>query len=237
MSGIELLDKMEFSYSHLIIDEACQSTEVSTLIPFMHNVQKIILVGDQNQLPATVFCDNSEKTKFNRSLYERFLDNQIPRFVLNIQYRMLPEIREFPSNQFYEGLILDAPCIKDRQINDKSGTIPSVMFYDLDYTKSSSGQKSKSNELEAEFVAKLFIEAVFLKGDGNFHRGLEVVKGEVGIITPYKKQATVIRQKIERAIRQQFDLDSRQKTASTPHGIKPQLGSKSKHGILNNNPL
>ena len=108
MSGIELLDRMDFTYSHLIIDEACQATEISTLIPFMHRVRKVLLVGDQNQLPATVFSDINNEAKFNRSLFERLLDNGIPRYVLNIQYRMNYRIREFPSEQFYQGLIQDA---------------------------------------------------------------------------------------------------------------------------------
>lgn len=33
-------------YQYLIVDEACQSVELSCLIPFMHEPNKIILVGD-----------------------------------------------------------------------------------------------------------------------------------------------------------------------------------------------
>lgn len=186
MSGIEMLDKLEFTFSHLIIDEACQSTEVSTLIPFMHDIKKVIFVGDQNQLPATVFSNNSETTKFNRSLFERFLDNKIPKFVLNIQYRMHPTIRAFPSNQFYNGEIVDAPSIAKRAIHDMGA--PHLMFYNLTYTKSTNEGKSKVNDLEADFIAKLFLEAVTMKGEGEFYKGLETCKGEIGIITPYKKQ-------------------------------------------------
>merc|ERR1719474_1350570 len=38
----------------LIIDEATQSKEISTLIPFQLNIRSIVLVGDEKQLPATV---------------------------------------------------------------------------------------------------------------------------------------------------------------------------------------
>ncbi|MBK8156666.1 MAG: hypothetical protein IPK55_12040 [Streptococcus sp.] len=43
----------------MIIDEACQAVELASLIPFGHNPDRVILVGDQNQLPATTFAPNS----------------------------------------------------------------------------------------------------------------------------------------------------------------------------------
>jgi len=169
----------------LIIDEASQCTEISALIPFSHNVQKVILVGDQNQLPATAFSDNAEKTLFNRSLYERFLGNGIEWFTLDIQYRMHEIIREFPNNQFYEGKITDDPSVALRVVDDNKGAIQRLRFYNLEYTTWSEGM-SKSNIKEAEFVTNLFIEQLMLKGNGSFYRGLEKIKGKVGIITPYK---------------------------------------------------
>lgn len=83
------------------------------------------------------------------------------------------------------------------------------MFYNLEYTKSSSGKrydfkllgtKSKTNDLEAEFVANIFIQAVSLKGDGNFYKGLKVAEGQIGIITPYKRQSYLIHDKITKHI-------------------------------------
>lgn len=48
MSSSEMLAKAtnEGDFDYLIVDEACQSVEVTTLIPFMHEPSKIILVGD-----------------------------------------------------------------------------------------------------------------------------------------------------------------------------------------------
>ena len=43
------------SPDYLIVDEACQSTELQTLIAFMHNPKRVVLVGDPKQLPATCF--------------------------------------------------------------------------------------------------------------------------------------------------------------------------------------
>ena len=69
---------------YLIVDEACQSVELNNLIPFEHKPQKIILVGDQQQLPATTFSENAERTNYNRSLFERFLECGVDWVVLNI---------------------------------------------------------------------------------------------------------------------------------------------------------
>ena len=65
------------------------------------------MVGDHMQLPATVFCDTAAKTRYNRSLFERLIDNQYPRNILTIQYRMHPNIREFIGSTFYDNHLTD----------------------------------------------------------------------------------------------------------------------------------
>jgi senataxin len=111
MAGIERMEIVKNKFEYLVIDEACQCIEPSTLIPFEMGPKRVILVGDQKQLPATTFSENSEKTKYSRSFFERLLDNGYTRYMLNIQYRMHPMIRKYPSNTFYEGRIQDDPSI------------------------------------------------------------------------------------------------------------------------------
>jgi senataxin len=54
MAGSSKLDELNFDY--LIVDEACQSIELETLIPLQYNPKKVILVGDEKQLPPFVAC-------------------------------------------------------------------------------------------------------------------------------------------------------------------------------------
>jgi superfamily I DNA and/or RNA helicase len=83
------------------VDEACQAIEPSCLIPLSLSPRRVILVGDQNQLPATTFSENAEDTKFSRSLFERLLLAGYEKTMLKVQYRMHPLIRCFPSQTFY----------------------------------------------------------------------------------------------------------------------------------------
>ena len=70
----------------LIIDEAGQATEPSILIPFQINPKKVVIVGDHKQLNPTTFSPNILRTKYNRSMFERFIENKWKYFLLNTQF-------------------------------------------------------------------------------------------------------------------------------------------------------
>ena len=46
--------KLGRTFETVIIDEAAQAVELSTLIPLKYGCKRCILVGDPQQLPATV---------------------------------------------------------------------------------------------------------------------------------------------------------------------------------------
>jgi len=56
----------------------------------MYKCQRVILIGDPNQLPATVFSTNCLTHHYDQSLFERFMKAQYPVNILKIQYRMHP---------------------------------------------------------------------------------------------------------------------------------------------------
>lgn len=95
MTGNKKFEGLEFDY--LIVDEACQSNELETLIALQLNPSKVVLVGDDKQLPPTVMSKNHAETRFSRSLFERLLHCNVDKIMLNEQYRMHPEISQFPS--------------------------------------------------------------------------------------------------------------------------------------------
>jgi hypothetical protein len=92
------------AFDTLVVDEAGQAVEAETLIPIVKmNPKKCLLIGDIQQLPATVISQEAGKLKFGRSMMERLIEhcNQ-PSSMLKIQYRMRPEISRWPSQKYYQ---------------------------------------------------------------------------------------------------------------------------------------
>ena len=55
----------------VLIDEAAQSHEASSLVVLRSDVEKLILVGDPRRLPAVVSSDFATRAGFQRLLFER----------------------------------------------------------------------------------------------------------------------------------------------------------------------
>ena len=76
---------------------------------FLHGSQscRAVFVGDPQQLPATVLSQNAKHLQLERSLFERLQAGGAAVVLLAVQYRMHPQIREFPSAHFYENRLVD----------------------------------------------------------------------------------------------------------------------------------
>lgn len=101
VSGQQRLKVIE-SIDTLIIDEAGQAPEAEALIAMKTNPKKCLLIGDIQQLDATVISQDAEKLKFGRSMMERLMLCGHPYWMLKTQYRMHPEICSWPSRQYYQ---------------------------------------------------------------------------------------------------------------------------------------
>lgn len=76
-------------FDAVIVDEACQATEASCLIPLKYNPNLVVLVGDPQQLPAFVASQACEKNMFGRSLFERLQEQGWAVDMLHIQCEFL----------------------------------------------------------------------------------------------------------------------------------------------------
>ena len=107
----EGVDKFEV----VVIDEAAQSVEPASLSALQVGSRHCVLVGDPQQLPATIFNVSGRNTKYDRSLFQRLEEAGQEIFMLNEQYRMHPQISHFPRHIFYSGTLLDGPNVKNAQ--------------------------------------------------------------------------------------------------------------------------
>ena len=96
----------------VVVDEAAQSVEPSTLVALQLGSSHAILVGDPQQLPATIFSVSGRNTKYDRSLFQRLEEAGHEVHMLDTQYRMDPGISEFPRRIFYGGDLQDGPNVQ-----------------------------------------------------------------------------------------------------------------------------
>ena len=75
------------SFEIVVIDEAAQAVELSTLIPLRYGCKRCVLVGDPKQLPATIMSNDAVRKGYSRSLFARLMECGHPVVQLKLQVR------------------------------------------------------------------------------------------------------------------------------------------------------
>ncbi|XP_026404868.1 uncharacterized protein LOC113299953 [Papaver somniferum] len=187
-------------FDAVVIDEAAQALEPATLIPLQllkSNGTKCIMVGDPKQLPATVLSQVASKYLYECSMFERLQRAGHPVTMLTKQYRMHPEICQFPSLHFYDNKLLNgdqmasklAPFHEDRYLGP-------YIFFDVAEGQESRGRSSGSQSLCNESEAEAAVEVLrFFKK----RYPAEFVGGRMGVISPYKSQVSLLHSRFSSA--------------------------------------
>ncbi|OVA19261.1 putative helicase MAGATAMA 3 [Macleaya cordata] len=187
-------------FDAVVIDEAAQALEPATLIPLQllkSNGTKCIMVGDPKQLPATVLSQVASKYLYECSMFERLQRAGHPVIMLTEQYRMHPEICQFPSLHFYDNKLLNgnqmasklAPFHEDKYLGP-------YVFFDITEGQECQGKNSGSLSLCNESEADAAVEVLrFFKK----RYATEFVGGRIGIISPYKSQVLLLRSRFSSA--------------------------------------
>lgn len=195
------LDRTTFDL--VIIDEAARATPPELLIPILR-ARKIILIGDQYQLPPSIgkaLIDEAEEETFDfeirefieKSFFER-LYNETPdtnKGFLTEQFRMPAEIGDLVSNLFYNGKL------KNGIIKSKSDFIEPQVLRWIDVKGNSKTEGvSKFNQEEAIAVRNLLIEIQKRLGPSK--------KKTVAVITPYSAQKKLLKKLIHNLIEEKI---------------------------------
>ncbi|KAG7443042.1 uncharacterized protein BT62DRAFT_953934 [Guyanagaster necrorhizus] len=187
----DMAQQMDFDM--VIIDEAAQAIELSSLIPLKYRCTRCVMVGDPQQLPPTVLSTEATKYMYNQSLFVR-LQRSRPEAVhlLSIQYRMHPEISRLPSRLFYNGRLLDGPSMDKNTFQPwhKSSKFGVYKFFNVANSREEGARgKTYKNVSEARVVRALYNRLIKQFKDKEDLR--------VGIITPYRGQVLELRRLFE----------------------------------------
>ncbi|KAH7102537.1 SEN1 N terminal-domain-containing protein [Auriculariales sp. MPI-PUGE-AT-0066] len=192
-SGHETLEALEFET--VIIDEAAQAIELSSLIPLRYGAQRCVMVGDPQQLPPTVLSPVATRYDYNKSLFVRIHDSRPDAaHLLSIQYRMHPDISVIPSKLFYGGRLAngDNMATKTKQPWHSSKLLGTYRFFNVHKGVHESAQSGHSLINRAECEAALGIYEVFLREFRNVD-----MTHRVGIISMYKAQIGALKRAFE----------------------------------------
>ncbi|KAF5138266.1 Helicase SEN1 [Metarhizium anisopliae] len=189
-SGHEMFRNLDVEFETVIIDEAAQCVELSALIPLKYGCCKCILVGDPKQLPPTVLSQSAARFGYDQSLFVRMQQNH-PKSVhlLDMQYRMHPEISMFPSKEFYEGQLQDGQDMLQlrHQPWHQSALLGPYRFFDVEGVQEK-GRKGQSLVNTRELQVAMEMYDRFSKE----YKQCDLT-GKIGIITPYKAQLFELR--------------------------------------------
>lgn len=197
-AGYSMFSQLDRGFDTVLVDEAAQAVEVSTLIPLKYGCQRVILVGDPNQLPATLFSPTAVANKYDLSLFERLMACNHPVHMLSTQYRMHPDISYFPAKTFYDGILTDGAALVPVEGNPgvchrafhKFRCFGPYVFYDSpDSTAEQNSKGSWYNHIEAQIVLCIFRALV-----DRFPDDFPNCGKDIGIVTPYNGQVKYIKE-------------------------------------------
>ena len=204
----------------VIVDEAGVAKELETMMAMYHNLSSAwlyITLGDHKQLPPTVpslhmkrvIGDDSSPPynifamQVHTSLMTRLLDSGIEYSMFRKQFRMTAGLQEFSSRLCYGGSLQNADCtlLARREksqdaikfLNEKFGLVTDIPHLCMNVeTGVCLNSRTKSrynlpNVIIDMYIIELVVEAGVFKPE------------EITIITPYKEQASSIRQAMYKA--------------------------------------
>lgn len=225
MTGSKAIFRLR-QFDVAIFDEASQILEPQ-LLPLLcaqqsgkPAIRKFIMIGDHKQLPAVVVQDEAKSavdtdrlkeiglTNCRNSLFERLYNDAVRKgrtdlyALLDHQGRMHPEIAQFASQQFYDGLLQpvllahqceELPYVKYGR-NEKYVATTRFGFIDVPLP-SITERQAKMNQREADVIAQIVVQLRDLAKKN--HQEFRPER-QIGIIVPFRRQIVAVRRALER---------------------------------------
>ena len=136
----------------IVVEEAAEVLECHITTALTPKTEQLILIGDHLQLrPSVNSFDLAENFKFDISMFERLVENQMKNVRILTQRRMRPEISELTRLLYTD--LADADSVHQKPSLDYFGK--NLLFFTHEWPEDQQeGKDSKQNKLEADFVLK-----------------------------------------------------------------------------------
>ncbi|MFT5129009.1 MAG: hypothetical protein ACI8W8_002629 [Rhodothermales bacterium] len=180
MSPVSVADTLPLDpelFDVVIFDEASQ-IPIEEAIPAIFRAQKMIVVGDEMQLPPSAFFaskaspedeegDNNPLQELETDSFLSMASNQLPTTMLGWHYRSRSEsLISFSNACFYKGELLtipdrsvpqaDRPAIVANSPSDAATYLPDVLSRSISFHRMANGVYNKRrNSVEAAYIAEL----------------------------------------------------------------------------------
>ncbi|KAK3255375.1 hypothetical protein CYMTET_35438 [Cymbomonas tetramitiformis] len=182
------------AFDVVLIDEAAQLREAETSIVLAGRpeLQRLILVGDDRQLPATILSTAAMRAQYGRSLFARLHATGLKPHLLATQYRMHPEISRWPTEHIYSGALEDGPNVKVYERPwYRMPLFQPMVFLDVQ------GSYEETDSLGSKFnMAQVDIVLSLLQELHSPAHAFPMQGITIGVIAPYSAQVTLMQRRV-----------------------------------------
>ncbi|KAI8869116.1 P-loop containing nucleoside triphosphate hydrolase protein, partial [Ramicandelaber brevisporus] len=203
--------KLGFHFHNVVIEEAAQSLEIETFTALVlqtgqsqqqlqqqqqqqqlqsaHNIERIVLIGDHNQLPPVVQSQVLRRhAHLDQSMFARFIRLGVKTIQLDRQGRTRPSIAQLFSWRYTNPPLGDLPIVSVGSfLNSNPGFLHDYQFINVgDY-------QGKGESSPAPHVFQNLGEAEYIVAVYQFMRLLGYPSDRIALLTTYNGQKALIR--------------------------------------------
>lgn len=156
------------------------------------------IIGDHKQLAPIITSEEAGRQGLSMSLFERLIEtSKVPSVMLDVQYRMHPDLSEIPNSIFYNSQLVDG-CRSSTGTLLSGYTPPhssfirkdsALAFVNHEHSETRDGE-STLNEGEAQVIMAMIADL--------FKKNEDIKGGDIGIVSPYVAQTLELLQLINR---------------------------------------
>lgn len=180
-------------FETIFIDEAAQALEPACWIPILRS-ERVIFAGDHFQLPPTIKSFEAAKNGLEVTLFEKAIKRNRTDIMLQEQYRMHSEIMDFSSNYFYKGKLYPNEQVAAWKVFDEDQPVEFIDTAGTGFFEELNPETLSSfNTEEANLLIRHFND--YLSRIDRIGKLNEVAN--IGIISPYKAQVTLLKEKFD----------------------------------------